>query len=248
MPDELENGLAHGGDRPDTKNLHRDVVDIIARRVLTGEYRENETIPGLENLAEQLGTSRTTVREAVRVLSAKGFVDSRRRAGTRVNPRSQWNLLDRDVLAWLLDENIAHDISEDLLVLRRIIEPSAAMLAAQNASARQLAEIEDAFHRMRASLPDDIDGCCQADVDFHMALLAASGNAFLEQLAHTIRSALLVTFELTTRLAQSHSETLWLHEALVENVRKRDATAAGATMTDLLAKAERDLGSGAPEA
>lgn len=225
----------------EAKGIHQSVVDTIVRRILTNEYPQGEIIPGLEALAEELGTSRTTVREAMRVLSAKGFVDSRRRAGTRVNPRSEWNLLDRDVLGWLLDGTIARDIGESLLVLRRIIEPEAAALAAKAASARQLAAIEEAYHRMRDNLPDDIDACCSADVDFHTALLGASGNIFLEQLAHTIRTALLVTFERSTRLAESHVEALSLHEAIVEHVRRRDAAAARQTMTELLRKTEKDL-------
>ncbi|MGN6549542.1 MAG: FadR/GntR family transcriptional regulator [Pararhizobium sp.] len=225
----------------EAKGIHQSVVDTIVRRILTNEYPQGEIIPGLETLAEELGTSRTTVREAMRVLSAKGFVDSRRRAGTRVNRRSEWNLLDRDVLGWLLDGTIARDIGESLLVLRRIIEPEAAALAAKAASARQLAAIEDAYHRMRDNLPDDIDACCSADVDFHTALLGASGNIFLEQLAHTIRTALLVTFERSTRLAESHVEALSLHEAIVEHVRRRDAAAARQTMTELLHKTEKDL-------
>lgn len=228
------------------KKLHQSVVDTIVRRILTEEYKEGERIPSLETLAEELGASRTTIREAMRVLAAKGFVESRQRAGTRINPRSQWHLLDREVLKWLLDGNVARGIGESLLVLRRILEPEAAALAAQNASARQLADLEEAYQRMYDSLPDDINGCCNADVEFHKALLTASGNPFIEQLAHTIHTALLVAFELSTRLAETHLETLSLHGALVDHVRAQNPSAARESMQILLDKAENDLNLDAP--
>lgn len=223
------------------KGVHQTVVQTIVRRILTGVYGQGETIPGIETLAAELGASRTSLREAMRVLTAKGFVESRRRAGTRVRPRSEWNLLDRDVLGWLLAGTIARDIGDSLLVLRRIIEPEAAALAARHATGQHLAALEHAYHRMRESLPHDIDACCRADVDFHVALLSASGNIFIEQLAHTVGTALLVSFELSTRLADSHAESMSLHGQVVEHIRTRDAEAARADMIALLGVTHKHL-------
>lgn len=227
------------------KGVHQTVVQTIVRRILTGVYGQGEIIPGIESLATELGASRASLREAMRVLTAKGFIEARRRAGTRVRPRSEWNLLDRDVLGWLLAGTVARDIADSLLVLRRIIEPEAAALAAHHATGQHLAALENAYHRMRANLPHDIDACCRADVDFHVALLSASGNLFIEQLAHTVGTALLVTFELSTRLADSHAEALSLHGQVVEHIRTRDADAARADMIALLGVARKHLHTGA---
>src|SRR6185437_14972232 len=115
----------------------------------------------------------------------------KRRAGTRVLGRSDWSLMDRDVLQWLFHGDTDVEFAKGLLQLRRIVEPEAAALAAENATAADLAAIESAYLKMKASLPDDLVAWREADVEFHAALLKASGNKFIEQLAHTIRFALL---------------------------------------------------------
>ena len=226
---------------PAKRSVHHAVVETMVGRILSGEYGEGAILPGHDDLAIELGASRTVLREAMRVLSAKGFVDARKRAGTRVRPRSDWSLLDRDVLRWLFAGGAAVDVSDNLLVLRRIIEPEAAALAAQNASGRDIAAMEAAFERMRKSVPDDLDEYVRADVDFHVALLTASANMFLQQLAHAIGTALLVTFQLSTRLADLHAEAISLHGELVEHVRARDAARARTDVIRLLSVAERHL-------
>ena len=92
---------------------------------------------------------------------------------------------------------------------------------------------------------DDPKEWVLADVDFHVALFTATGNVFLEQLARIIRTALLATFEVSTRQADSNTESLRLHGELVDHIRLRNAEAARADMVQLVKVAEGHL-SGSP--
>jgi GntR family transcriptional regulator, galactonate operon transcriptional repressor len=224
-----------------TSDLHNDVVETMARRIVEGEYKPGQILPTVEELAEAFDVSRTVVRESLKVLSAKGFVEAKRRAGTRVLGRSDWSLMDRDVLSWLYrgDNDVA--FARALLQMRRIVEPEAAALAAENATAADLAAMEDAFLRMSASLPNDLVAWREADVEFHTALLKASGNMFLEQLAHTIRFALQTLFRMTTRAGDSHGGALAGHGRLIEHIRARHVDSARQEMRDLLALAASRL-------
>ncbi len=214
---------------------------MLAGRIIAGRYAEGAVLPSVEVLADELGVSRTVVREAMRVLSAKGFVVARQRAGTSVRPRRDWNLLDKDVLGWLFAGRDGHAFSDSLLALRRILEPEAAALAAHHGRGQDIAALEEAHGRMKRSVEDDPKEWVLADVDFHVALFTATGNVFLEQLARIIRTALLATFEVSTRQADSNTESLRLHGELVDHIRLRNAEAARADMVQLLKVAEGHL-------
>ena len=92
-----------------------------------------------DDLAEQLSVSRTSIREAVKVLSAKGLLQARRRVGVRVRDRDDWDLLDPQVLSWHPDVGRDEALTTSLIEARRIIEPAAAGLAAKRATAADLA-------------------------------------------------------------------------------------------------------------
>src|SRR5262245_31847703 len=95
-----------------------------------------------------LTASRTVLREAIKVLAAKGLVESRPRTGTRVRPRRTWNLLDPDVLAWQQEGTPSAIFLRSLTEVRQIVEPSAAALAAARANARERAGIAEAYRDM----------------------------------------------------------------------------------------------------
>lgn len=228
------------GGRLTRPRVHGEVVGLLARRILSGEIAPGEALPNTQALSAAFGVSRTALREAVRTLSAKGLVEMRPRVGTRVCPREAWHLLDPQVLAWSGD-SLDPAVVRSLLECRQLIEPAAAAMAARRASAAQLAEAEAAYTRMVAALPGNLDACCRADLEFHAAVLRASGNTVLAQMAATIAAALLATFRLSSRLAESHAEALSAHSDVVEAIRIRDAPAAEAAMRWLLGVAAKDL-------
>src|SRR5262245_8606659 len=82
------------------KNVHEQVVDELGTRIVQGSYPGDGALPTEPVLATELGISRNALREAIKVLAGKGMVEVRPKTGMRIRPRNQWNLLDRDVLAW----------------------------------------------------------------------------------------------------------------------------------------------------
>ena len=221
--------------------VHAAIVWRLAHRILSGEFMPGEALPNEAQLCADLTISRTALREAVRVLAAKGLIEARPRTGTRVRPRESWNLLDPDILGWRSESAPDLDFVRSLLEARHIIEPAAAELAAQRASAQDITRIEVALLGMTRWLPRDIEACCRADLDFHSAVLGASHNHVLQQLIGTISAALMSGFRLSTHLARSYAATLSAHSEVLNRIRMRDPAGARAAMLDLLAIAADDL-------
>lgn len=236
--------LVNNASRKRKPRVQREIVAAMARRILSGEIQPSEYLPKESELCVQYGVSRTVIREATKVLESKGLIRSRSRVGTRVLDTNEWNMLDPDLLA--LASSDFHDprFVDSLMEARRIIEPAAAELAAERAGPRDLAAMDDAYRRMCASLPHDIEQCSKADMDFHTALLVASHNHVLMQLASVIRASMRALFELTTHLGSAHEQALHLHGTVVEAVRLRRPDAARAAIMRILKGAVADLRAG----
>lgn len=161
--------------------------DSIARdlenRILEGSLRPGERLPGERELAEQLGVSRPSLREALQKLASKGLVRTRQGGGTVVTDRLQAGFVDpwRDMLT-------GHPaLQADLLEFRHMLEAQAAELAAQRANDFDLKRIDAAFEALeRAYGGDDLDACVQSDVDFHQAIAEASHNVLIAHLSASL--------------------------------------------------------------
>ena len=108
------------------RRIHGSIAHELGVAIVTGRYSPGETLPGEVEFSEQLKVSRSAYREAIRILAAKGLVESRPKAGTRVSARDRWNLLDPDVLAWTFEREPGETFIRDLFELRMIVEPAAA--------------------------------------------------------------------------------------------------------------------------
>ena len=174
----------------------RVAVETLGRRITNDVYLPGQVMPTEPELAESLGVSRATIRDAVKVLSGKGLLRTARRYGTRVRPVEEWNLLDADVVSW-------HEHGHGRLVvmfaetteLRIILEPGAAELAAERASEEQVDIIVDAA-RMLESSTGDIQAMFAADCRFHTTILDATGNGMMRQLSPLIATMLRLSYEI----------------------------------------------------
>lgn len=166
------------------------VVDILGYRIAAGTYREGETLPVEQDLADSLEVGRNALREAVKVLTGKGLIKTAPRSGTRVKPREEWNMLDPDVLKWHADPQIAtNKFMLDLIEVRRIVEPKAAELAASRATREDVADILRAYEVMAATDAHEEDHIA-ADIEFHSAILKASHNEVLTHFRHAVSTYL----------------------------------------------------------
>ena len=223
------------------RGLHGQTVETIGRRILSGEIAEGETIdvPALE---AELDVSLTVVREALRVLGAKGLVDARQKRGTFVRPRESWHLLDADIIRWQFAGRADPAFLENLAEVRAIVEPSAARLAALRHTPDDLATLRSALKDMKVA--EDAAEAVEADLRFHKALLTATHNELLERMEVVMATGLAERDRLVHGLEHGDERTddhLPSHAAVLDAVAAADPDAAEAAMRKLLDKAREDL-------
>jgi DNA-binding FadR family transcriptional regulator len=208
------------------------VVHELGRRVVGGHYPADKVLPNEEQLCQELAVSRTALREAVKVLAAKGLLEARPRIGTRVRTRDQWNLLDPDILAWRCATGVDADFLRHLTELREIIEPSAAALAATSRSPGQLEAIAKALRTMETA--STIAQWVQADLEFHTAVLKATNNPLLMPLAAIIGSALESLLGVTARTSDNFKQALPDHQKVFDAIRLQEPQNALHRMAGML--------------
>jgi DNA-binding FadR family transcriptional regulator len=220
-------------------SLHGQVVQQLGGRIGSGVYPAGSLLPNEEELAGEFGVSRTALREAVKVLAAKGLVQSRPRVGTRVRPRTLWNHLDPDVLAWRCAHGPDPELLDQLTEMREIIEPAAAQLAARHRSDGQLEAIERSLADMGAARR--LGQWVEADVRFHRAILGATGNALLMPLAGLISTALESLLHASAQSAEDFRVAWPDHARVARAIRAQDTQLASQAMALLLADTRRRL-------
>ncbi|WP_454884693.1 FadR/GntR family transcriptional regulator [Sphingomonas oryzagri] len=225
--------------KPGGLRFHATIAQKIGFAILSGEYPPGSILPGEIESAEQFQVSRSVYREAIRILSAKGLVTSRPKAGTHVTSREQWNLLDPDVLAWTFDAEPPVDFIRDLFELRMIVEPAAAELAARRRSGEELSRMGHALEEMAYHGLGVVAGR-DADQLFHRTLLIASHNAPLTSLSSSIEAAVSWTTIYKQRKRKLPRDPIPDHRILFNAIADADADAARAAMVELLRLALAD--------
>jgi GntR family transcriptional regulator, galactonate operon transcriptional repressor len=177
--------------------IHAGVVQGIGRRIVRGELAPGEILPEQGELSRMLGVSRTVVREATKVLAAKGLVESRSKRGTVILPRSEWRLLDPEVLGWLTEAGLDPEFLRSMFEVRKIIEPAAVRLAAERATPDELDAIRSTFDAMARA--EDEATYLEADIAYHAMLVAATHNDHLVQLVAAFGPALQAGLRAATR-------------------------------------------------
>ncbi len=221
-------------------SLHSQTLHRLGEAIVAGHYTLERAIPPEPLLCAQLGVSRTVLREAVKSLVAKGLLSTGPKVGTRVLHHEQWNWLDPDVLEWQFRVGLSLEFLHSVSELRRVVEPASVRLAAQRASAEQLAEIEDAFVGMQQAVADGADDLSE-DLRFHHLLLKASGNRLLLQMSKLLRALMRAAFSLMGRRPAVPNSTLPWHAEVLQAVQVRDAERAQQAMLALIDAVEDDL-------
>ena len=232
-------GTGQMGKPTPVRNLHGHVVQELGRRIVGGKFRPGDVLPREELLAEQLEVSRTALREAMKVLSAKGLVESRTKVGTRVRDPHFWHQLDADVLAWRCALMPTADFVQKLVEMREIIEPSAAASAARRCTAEQLERLDAAYAAMDAA--QTLDAWAKADLSFHEAMLSATNNELMISLFSVIETALETFFVLSARTAKNFKYSLPHHRKVLDAIRRRQPEAARRAMQRMIADSRANM-------
>ena len=232
-------GLGTRG-RLQRRSLHRQAVEALGQRIVSGDISVGSALPTEPELGEELEVSRTVVREAVKVLASKGLVTTRPRTGTRVRPRADWDVLAHDVLGWIVQAGPDRPFFEDLFEVRTIIEPRAAALAAERRTEREATRLAGLLERMEEA-GDDPRRHIEADLPLHSAILEASHNELLVRLSSTLGVALRAGRDVTTRVTAGMAVSIPLHAQVVQAIIDGDPGRAREAMDALIDYARQDM-------
>ncbi len=225
-------------------NLSQRMTQELGREIVCGVYDKRASLPTEAELCGTFGVSRSAVREAVKMLSAKGLITSKPRQGIRLQSQEQWNIFDADLLRWSLESNPSMKLLKEFLQMRIAIEPEAATLAARFATPERLDDIARALERMADSARDP-EAALEADIAFHVSILYASENRFYIRLRDFIQTALRVSIRYTTPIKGDHAAIVREHAQVYDAIRARDPELARHLMRLLVDEAlsyvEREL-------
>ena len=191
--------------------------------ILHTPVKIGEKLPNEFELAELFGVGRSTVRETVKSLVSKGVLEVRRGSGTYVIGT---NRLEDDPLG-LSGFTDKYELALDLCNVRLMLEPEIAMLASENATDEEKAELK--------RLCDEVENFYRAgknhtkkDQAFHAAIAKASGNSVVESLMPTIHTAIITFVNLTYHKLME--ETIQTHRAITEAIVQGDSVGAKCAM------------------
>lgn len=214
-----------------------DAIAQIKRMIQRGDLRPGDRLPPEQELADRLGLSRSSMREAVKALEAMRILDVRRGDGTYVTSLQPSLLLE--AMSFVLDFHESHAVL-DVLEVRRIVEAAAAGLAAMRATAGDIAAMR--AHLAAIGPETRSDDLVVHDVAFHRMVAASTGNHYLVGILETISSQTSrarVWRALTQDGAVEH--TLNEHDRILDAIEAGDAEVARALMTVHVSGVERWL-------
>lgn len=222
------------------KNVHGTTLALLGAAIVGGRYPAGASIPPEPVLGEELGVSRTVVREAVKSLVAKGLVSTGPKVGTRVLPAEQWNWFDPDVIVWQSQVGLTREFLRDLQELRRVVEPAAVRIAAERATPEDIAGIEAAFAGMKHAVEEGGD-YVKYDLQFHQGLLRACHNRMIVQMSKALSALLRTSFEISTTRKDGPKNSLPLHRAVLDAVIAREPERAERAILVLIDGAREDI-------
>ena len=222
------------------KNVHGTTVDLLGHAIISGRYAIGASLPPEPLLCEELGVSRTVVREAVKSLVAKGLIITGPKLGTRVLPEEHWNWFDPDVITWQSQNGLTPEFLKDLQDLRRVVEPAAVRMAAERATAQDLDEIEVAFAGMKKAVEFGGD-YVTFDLRFHQGLMRASHNRMLIQMSKALGALLRTSFEISTSKKDGPKSSLSMHREVLDAVIAKEPVRAETAILKLIDGARDDI-------
>ena len=222
-----------------SRSLHVQVARSIARRILSGELPQGSIVPNEMTLCEQFGVSRTALREAIKLLTSKGLLESRPKIGTKVVHRPYWNFLDAQMIEWMDGINDPAIFCSQFLGLRRAVEPEACALAATHATPEQREELSIIFQKMvKVTENFTQEAWTEVDLNFHSLIFNATNNDFYLPFGN-ILSTMFKTFIIHS--SKEGDVCLNEHRLIYEAIMEGDSARARTVSADHLQPAKHRL-------
>jgi DNA-binding FadR family transcriptional regulator len=212
----------------------------IGLAIVSGKLKPGHFLDGEVEASSDRKVSRTTYREAIRILGAKGLLTSRPRTGTRVSEIADWNLLDPDVLSWMFSRIPRPELIHGVFELRTVVEPAAASMAATRRKQHHLDRMRQALDEMALHTLEQSEGR-EADQEFHAALLGATGNPFIVSLTNGVTAAVNALTQFKQRLAKITRDPVPDHLRVYDAIAAKNPEAAKLAMIELIRLAILDM-------
>ena len=220
------------------RNIHSQIAEQIGTSIVRGEISPGEQLPSEMKICEMFDVSRPVVREAIRILTGKGLIESRAKSGTRVRPPELWSHLDPDVLRWRLATTSLDSYLQKLFELRNAVEPAASALAAMAATDDDRKAITDAMAGMAAATTNA--QFVDADIAFHKAIYIATRNELFWPIAQMFDILLRQSFTIAAT-GDHRPRALAEHRAVMDAICAGDSAGARAAAITLLNHSVGDL-------
>lgn len=214
-------------------NITQNLTHTLGLAIVRGDFIE--ALPSEAEICEQFGVSRSSTREAVKMLSAKGLIRSRPKQGIRIQAERNWNMFDPDVLKWTLVSKPTLDLLREFFEMRLVTDPQAAALAAQHATPENIVLLRKAIDRMRDA-ESGLDDALDADIAFVTALFEATHNRFFIQLIEFTSTALRVTSRYSNRIQGINLTSVATCTAIFDAIVQKQADVAFELVQDMLTK------------
>jgi GntR family transcriptional repressor for pyruvate dehydrogenase complex len=207
------------------------IIDRIKQLIVERSLEPGDRLPSERELAEEFGVSRASIREAITALCALGLLRSRTGTGTYVRRNLSDSVLEP--LSWAVP--LAEHTGQDLVEMRKIIEPSIAALAAERATASDKEKLLQTINAMRENVGDPF-AVAEADLEFHMALAEAASNQILKEIMNGLHRLLRNLIISRVLAIENQKMCLREHIEIYEAVIAGDADKARKTMLGSLDK------------
>jgi len=213
-------------------------AEKIAQRIMqiigSGELRPSDVLPSERELANSFQVSRAVVREALGMLAVRGLVTIHQGKPTLVSDVSQWNTLDPKVLLLLRNASTFHELME----LRVMVEPEAAALAAERATAEEIANL---YPLLDPSHNVSMEKHVEADTAFHHGIVRATHNAVLLIVMSSVNDLLRENRRLTFQAPGMIAEAASWHQVILDALARHDAEGARQAMLSHLKQVDEAL-------
>ncbi len=223
----------------DNDRLYRKIARQLTELIAAGEFTSGQRLPAERELAQQLGVSRPSVREALIALEIEGKVEVRVGSGVFVAaPRPQP----------VIEPTDEGEGPFELIRARLVVEGETAALAAREATPEELADVRSAVDELQRRHEANDQGCDPADRHFHLAIARATHNGPLVSVVQILwdqgRGAIWRQMEKHFDTPELRAATLRDHRLVLEALEKRDARGARTAMHKHLARVDRDFARG----
>ena len=230
-------------DAGSTQGLHARVLDGLGTAIAGGRTPVGALLY-IDDLAAEYGVSRSVIRECLRVLASMGLVESRRRVGTRICPREEWNVFDPQVIRWRLASDDRVGQLRSLTELRAAVEPEAAALAALRGRLDEGSGLVALAAQMwSAGMEGDLDTFLRLDVEFHRRVLAGSGNEMFLKLSSLVGEVLSGRHQYGLMPHHPDELALSLHADVAQAIQRREESLAREAMRRITVQALEEMAS-----